>query len=243
MGKKSRRPARANRERAPRPRDSLRVSLVTYPHVTGEVRGTLARDVELAKAAVLYADHVDLVSMQATLLSEVASLRGTGLAGAMSLMASLDDITLRRTGLDTERFTPEVRALLPTFGQALDNAEFRAIMPPEIQGIYEEFAPVVAEFQEILTRMDSDSGASELRRPMSAGLLRLVELSGTDTGLAAAVQTAAGSSAGAETFDGAVWAWTERVIDLLQDESQRVILDPAAIDIVQSFVDSGLLNV
>jgi hypothetical protein len=116
-------------------------------------------------------------------------------------------------------------------------------MPPEIQGIYEEFAPVVAEFQEILTRMDSDSGASELRRPMSAGLLRLVELSGTDTGLAAAVQTAAGSSAGAETFDGAVWAWTERVIDLLQDESQRVILDPAAIDIVQSFVDSGLLNV
>jgi len=53
MGKKSRRPSRAGRVRAPRPRDSLRVSLVTYPHVTGEVRGTLARDVELAKAAVL----------------------------------------------------------------------------------------------------------------------------------------------------------------------------------------------
>jgi hypothetical protein len=40
-----------------------------YPHPTGEVQGTLARDVELAKAAVLYADHVDLISAQATRFS------------------------------------------------------------------------------------------------------------------------------------------------------------------------------
>src|SRR6266540_7553091 len=75
VGKKSRRPTRANHARSPRSRDSLRVSLVTYPHSTGEIRGTLARDVELAKAAVLYADHVDLVSMSASVLSEFASMR------------------------------------------------------------------------------------------------------------------------------------------------------------------------
>src|SRR2546430_11546044 len=85
VGKKSRRPGRANRERTPRPRDSLRVSLVTYPHVTGEVRGTLARDVELAKAAVLYADSGDLVSMQANGLSVVAGVPRTGPAGVMAL--------------------------------------------------------------------------------------------------------------------------------------------------------------
>jgi hypothetical protein len=127
MAKKSRRPGRANRARPPRARDALRVSLVTYPHVTGEVRGTLARDVELAKAAVLYADHVDLVSMQANLLSEVASRRGTGAAGALSFMASLDETTLRRTGLDTDSWTPEMRALLPALGQAFDDEHFRGL--------------------------------------------------------------------------------------------------------------------
>lgn len=243
MSKESRRPRRANRARPPRARDALRVSLVTYPHVTGEIRGSLARDVELAKAAVLYADHVDLVSMQANLLSQVANLRGTGATGALSFMTSLDETTLRQTGLDTDNWTPEMRALLPALDQAFDDDHFRGLLPAELQDTYEQFVPVLAEWEEHLAILDEDSGAGELRRPMSAGLLRLVELSGTDTGLAAAVQAAAGSQAGTATFDGAVGAWAERVISLLRDESQRVILDPAAIDVVQSFVNSGLLDV
>jgi hypothetical protein len=180
--------------------------------------------------------------MQATMLSEVATVRDAGLAGAMSLMNQLDDATLSEVGLDTSRITPEIRAMLPTFVQALEDDAFRAMMPPEVQRLYETFAPVATEFEQVFTAMDTDSGASELRRPMSAGLLRLVELPGTDATLAAAVQTAAGSTAGFDTFGSAVLAWTDQVIRLLEDESQRVILDPAAVELVTSLVDSGRLN-
>jgi hypothetical protein len=242
MAKRSHRPSRANRPRPLRPRDSLQVTLVAYPHVTGDVSGTLAHDVELAKAAVLYADHVDLISAQASMLSQLATLRGSGLAGVLSLMQSLDDQTLRRVGMNTEQITPEVRALLPTLGMALDDEQFRAVMPVEVQHLYEQLAPAATQFQDVLAEIDDASGAGELSMALDAGLLSIVNLADSDNLVAASAQVAAGSRLGLEAFADTAWAWVQQVTRVLHDPLQRVILDPAAVDIVQSFVDAGLLQ-
>lgn len=243
LSKKSHRRARANRVRAPRARDALRVSLVMYPHATGEVQGTLARDVELAKAAVLYADHVDLISAQAHTLQQLASVQDGSLAALAGLITDLDDRTLESLGMDTSELTPEIRDLLPTLMQALEVPQLRAMLPPEMQQVYESLAAPLGEFREVVSRIGAESGASELKGAIAAGLLRVVELSGAGNLVASAVDAAAGTTSGAESFGGLALSWADELVRLLQDPTQRIILDPEAISLVQSMADAGLISI
>lgn len=243
MSHKSHRRTRANRVRAPRARDALRVSLVVYPHPTGEVQGTLARDVELAKAAVLYADHVDLISAQAHTLEQLAAMQDRSLAAITGLITDLDDRTLQSLGMDTSDLTPEIRDQLPTFMQALEVPQLRAMLPPEIQQVHASLAAPLAEFQNVVARIAVESGASELKGAIAAGLLRVVELSDTGNLVASAVDAAAGTTSGAETFGSLALSWADELVRLLQDPAQRIILDPEAISLVQSLTDAGLISI
>jgi len=71
----------------------LRVSIITSPksHPNGPV---LHRDVELVKAALLYADEVELVSPGAAMLGLVAGLAEGGIPALIELFGSFDDETL-----------------------------------------------------------------------------------------------------------------------------------------------------
>ena len=54
----------------------------------------LHRDIELVKAALLYADEVELVSPGAAMLGSVAALATGGTPALIELFASIDDETL-----------------------------------------------------------------------------------------------------------------------------------------------------
>lgn len=84
---------------------------------------------ELAKAAVLYADHVDLISTQAGALQQLSSMQGTGLAAVTGLITDLDDDTLEHLGMDTTALTPEIRAMLPMLMSAMEMPQIRNMLP------------------------------------------------------------------------------------------------------------------
>src|SRR5512142_3052128 len=80
VGKPSRRPNRRNR---PRRKDQwsasigsggrMKLAIVTYP-ASGRDGPLLAKDVELVRASILYADEIELVSIGAFMIASVAQL-------------------------------------------------------------------------------------------------------------------------------------------------------------------------
>lgn len=71
----------------------LQVAIVTAPHSPQDGR-FLERDVRLARADLMYADSVELVSPGFQLLDQVAPLGGINEEGAVALLAALDEPTL-----------------------------------------------------------------------------------------------------------------------------------------------------
>jgi hypothetical protein len=133
------------------------------------------------------------------------------------LITDLDDRTLESLGMDTSELTPEIRDQLPTLMQALEASQLRDMLPPEMQQVYESLAAPLGEFQEVVARIDAESGASELKGVIAAGLLRVVELSGSGNLVASAVDAAAGTTSGAESFGGLAVSWADELVRLLRD--------------------------
>lgn len=61
---------------------------------------TLAGDIRHVRAALLYADTVELVSPAALMVGSVAALADICLAGLTEMLAEMDEETLRSQGLD-----------------------------------------------------------------------------------------------------------------------------------------------
>lgn len=214
-----------------------------YPHPTGEVHGTLARDVELAKAAVLYADHVDLISAQAHTLQQLITMQDTGLAALTGLITDLDDRTLESLGMDMSELTAEIRDQLPIFMQAMEMPKLRALLPPEMQQIYESLAAPLGEFRAAVARIGMESGATELKGAIASDLLRIVELPGAGNLVASAIDAAAGTTSGLESFGDLALSWADELIRLFRNPAQRIILDPEAMSLIQSMADAGLVSI
>ena len=71
----------------------LRVSVITIP-ATGQYGPVLHQDVRLVKAALLYADEVELISPGAVMIGSFAALADGGLPAMLQVFASLDRSTL-----------------------------------------------------------------------------------------------------------------------------------------------------
>jgi hypothetical protein len=215
-----------------------------YPHSDcSGVAGLLSRDVELAKAAVLYADQVDLISPFATMTQQLATMRDAGPGAPLSLLFDLDDSTLSDLGLDQELLTTEVRTMLPVIVQAMENDAVRGLLPPDAQDAFASFQEPLAEFRKALDDIDSATGASELRHAMSAGILRVVDLQRSANLVAASVDQAAGQDDPRGALSALISAWVTTVQGLLSDPARRVILDPEAFDLIRSLIDEGLVSI
>lgn len=96
MGKQSRRVSRKNRTKfaASVTNGNLRIVIATTP-ATGGSGVTLIPDLKLIRSALLYADHVELISPSATMIEGLNDLRSGGVPAFLALAVGLDDEALK----------------------------------------------------------------------------------------------------------------------------------------------------
>jgi hypothetical protein len=196
----------------------LRVSVITSPssHAGGPV---LDRDIELVKAALLYADEVELVSPGAAMLGSVAALAGGGMPALLEMFSALDDETLGY--LNQGKAMPEnFREMLPLLPIIMDPDVAR------LAGIEDDATRFTTEFDEIQTQLNevaenlmSTAGADELVPALEAGLLTL-DTAGID---------AADTDAMVERFVGII---EQR----LRDARRKVLFDAETASLAQALV-------
>lgn len=133
---------------------------------------TLAGDIRLVKAALLYADAVELVSPAAVMIGGVAALGDVGPAGIAEMIPELSDDTLRAQGQDPERLRAGLelthlsrRDLRERFG-----ADAARNFRQQYNAMIEEQRPGL---DDIVANIHSASGAEELEQALERGILTL----------------------------------------------------------------------
>ncbi len=200
------------------PPPPLTVSIVTMPRSTADgvsVRG----DVELVKAALLYGDKVELISIGAGVIGSVAALAQGGTPSLLAMLTSLDDEVLT-----------QIRG-----GRALP-AGWRQIIPQLVglsgKSVGEEFGIA-----------DAEEGLADISAQLSTMAEELVVSSGADE-LIPCVEdgTLTLSNAGLEAlsdFDAFLPRWTELLQTRLRDRRTKLLFDAQAGDLVSSMLRDG----
>jgi hypothetical protein len=210
-------------------------------------------DVVLVRAAILYADQVELVSPAAQMLASIERYGSTGRKDALSLFGSLDDETMLRLGLDARqlemwhslkdvlRSPDSIQRLQRRLGPT-GYAEFRQVLDE----MRDQMASVNNDLDEIIQAMLSSSGYTEFRTAIDLGLLRLGDSRmvdddsvGQSVGLALARQRR-------EEYEGdrtedEVQLYTKQLSRMVTDRSRMVLLDSGARELVDAMVSEGLI--
>ena len=138
---------------------------------------------ELTKAALLYADEVELVSPGAAMLGSVAALAGGGMPAFLEMFSALDDKTLAHLNQGTpmpENFR-EMLSLLPV----LMDPEVAALagIEDDVKGFSAQFDEIQEQLSEVAEGLMTSAGADELIPALEAGLLTLdtAGIDATDT--------------------------------------------------------------
>lgn len=150
----------------------LRVSIITSPKSQSD-GPVLHRDVELVKAALLYADEVELVSPGAAMLGSVAGLAEGGIPALIELFGSFDDETLGY--LNQGKPMPDnFREMLPLLPLLMDQdvAKLTGI-EDDVKGFSSELEEVQAQLAELAESLISGAGADELIPALESGFLTL----------------------------------------------------------------------
>jgi hypothetical protein len=215
----SRKKARLRQRRAAG--EPLKVAIVTAPS-SGSSGVSLTRDVELVKAAALYADEIELVSVGAVMIAGAAQLAGGGHQALLALMGSLDDDTLHHLGggKDMPANWREVLAVL---------SRPDASLPPGAAELARGLRASMAEAQENLAgtveKMLVDSGAEELLPAIGSGLVTLSASGFTDDP--------------AEGTDAVMENWLALLRGLLVDKRTRLVLDDQVGSLAASLIREG----
>jgi hypothetical protein len=197
--------------------------------------------VELAKAALLYADEVEIVSLGVSLFDELRQVIDAGELGGFGLLASLDDETIAyiasRSGSNST-LPPNWRENLGA-ALALDPGALDALgvegseQLRDLQGMAAEHG---RDMQDQLNRLLEEHGATELVTAVRAGAVTVAELGlspGTtlrpaelDTNDATAVQ---------------MWNWIDALVARLTDRRSRLLFDRQSGSLVQSMLAEGII--
>jgi hypothetical protein len=153
---------------------ALRIVIATTP-TTGASGVTLAPDLHLIRAALLYADHVELISPAATMVSGLDEIRLGGSTTYVALLNSLDDDTL--SYLSKAEDIGRVRTLLGQLQdfQQLNRTAKRGLEPStlaEYQALDRYFKQIVENTgTEPIERQLLESGHPEIDEALNSGLL------------------------------------------------------------------------
>lgn len=218
----------ANQPTKPRP---LKVVIATTPH-SGSDGPSLQRDITLVKAALLYADEVELVSPGAAMLGSMAFVAARGEAGLLEVLEALDDSTLRQIG---GRDLPENwRQLMPALEllSNVDPAQLLAV--PGLEELAEQVATfgtgmrsAAADFSDKTEEVLAEAGAGELVPAIDAGVLTL-----SRAGLAADI-SGAGDMLG---------NFLDIVKTHLADPRSRLMFDDDLAGLVRAMIREGMVE-
>lgn len=192
-------------------------------------------DVALAKAAALYADSIEILSLGQQAVQGLTAFAGGPDENILALITSLEDKTLQHLAGGSD--PAQLRQAVALIGQ-LDPAQLQALSrtSPELAGL-EGFADVLRQSRDQMTtsmqgmrdvaeRMRAESGASELEVAFRSGLVRYntrVPISGDN--------------------DAVIAAFTREVKLYLQDPLKFVLLDSLTASLVRSMISEGLVDV
>jgi hypothetical protein len=184
MGRTSPRSSRHPRIKGPRASIEishdglLKIVIATAPRSTA-TGVTVEGDVRLVRAALLYADQVELISPGTLMITTIAAPANQGPDFVFQLMDALDDDTLRHLGFDGD--IAEMRTALSSVRQlnGLPRAERRKRLGPagsrEIRAMVDEMAGRLLNgetgLQAVANQMWEQAGAQDLAVAAEAGLL------------------------------------------------------------------------
>ncbi len=205
----------------------LRVVVVTQPTVARSVPVDLSHDVTLVKAALLYADHVELVSPGAAMVTSAGGLQAATTADALELLGTLDAATLAHLGGNnlpdnwvqmaqgalvlSKMPTDQVRKAL---GEDVSD-EFLADLRARVASLQEP----TQRLREVATGLVDGSGLRELDDPVRLGLVSL-------------------SSVGIEggSTDAVLASYVNHLKNLLRDPVVHALFDESTASLARSLV-------
>lgn len=215
----SRRRTKTTVTEAPPP--PLIVSIVTTP--THDHDGvSLSGDIDLVKAALLYADKVELISMSASMIGSMAALAGGGPEAVVSLMSALDDEHVEQMLGDAdlpEGWRDSLPLLMGLVDTPMGDELGLSAMGKELAVISEELSAVA---QDLVDR----SGAGELVPCIDEGTLEL-----SDAGFARSTD-----------FDDVMSEWTGLLGQRLRDARRKLLFDAGAGDLVGAMLREGVID-
>ncbi len=227
MGKPSRRASRRDRARPPRRRSgpqTLDLSIVTYPDGSGnDGPYSLRKDIELVRSALLYADHIELVSLRTVMIGSALQFGVASESDIVDVLLSLDDATLQFMNSGAE-IDPNFRSTLATLSSAMRLPRgLDASLDEATDLMRETLAPTMAQFRSVAEEMFEGSQLAEILPAFEAGIVELSRSGITDD---------------ADT-DQSIANWVEIVKARLRDPTKRVLLDDEVGDLVSAMVNEG----
>ncbi|MBO0609878.1 hypothetical protein [Myceligenerans salitolerans] len=202
----------------------LRVVIATQPKATdGGV--DLAADLALTKAALLYADTVELVSPGAAMIAATRALESATTSNALDVLESFDHDTLQRLG---GPLSDNWRQIVETV-KAVDQA-------PALKRQLLDASPKLAELFEIVRGFDD----SALRlRSVAADMVDASGLRELDEAIRLGVVTVNEVGAGQGDSDAMLAEYVDHIKRTLQDPAVHALFDESSASLARSLVREG----
>lgn len=191
-------------------------------------------ELELVKAALLYADDVEVLSLGNQLIREINQFTAGDPQSLYDLLGSLPDETLQAMGAheDIELYR-QMLAMIPTMDP--DALRAMASIDPSMAQL-SEFADVLdttreqakssmAEMKALTEQMRIDSGVAEIQRALDSKLLKFndnIDLGGEN--------------------DSVIQSFMHELKRYLQDPTKFVLLDATVASLAKSMIDEGLVQ-
>lgn len=212
--------------------EQVRVAVATSPSTSD---GSIASDVALAKAALLYADEVEMVGLGVSLLEELRQ-RTNGPVGTLGLLRALDNEALEYVqGPSASRMPENWRTLVDQFAAADIST-----LPDEAKKLFLDAQATLEEFNDgarpLVDEILGATGATELAVAVEAGAVRIAPLELEISSLFR------GKSRRSEESEAQVVAWIDALVDRIQDRKLRILFDQNSTEIVEALKREGRLQ-
>jgi hypothetical protein len=215
----------------------VKVAVASAPNGdSDDPRGALAHELDLAKAALLYADEVEIVSLSVAMIDGLRVVTQEGSNGMLDLLGSLDSDVIAHlggSGLPADWQT-QVRQMM-----SLDPETVATVDPAAATSLRE----MQAELSVMSDRARSDMaglletmGATELAPAIDAGVLKVADLAAPSTTLRPA------ELGGNTELDAQMWNWIGVLSNRLEDRRVRVLFDEQVGTLIQHAIDEGVVE-
>lgn len=206
------------------------MTIVTSPQRGNRGEPTLRGDIDMVKAAVLYADEIEILGLAATMIHSIAMANG----GPTALQMLPDLI----------RDAPEIAPDMPAnWEQILPVVEFFGRMesvPAELAEAHGGISEFLVQADEMWDRAREEVlelvGGRELLPAVEAGLVKVADLG---IGAKEAVLAAVGRSP--MNSGDEIARWIEAISARLRDRRTRLLFDEESGDLIQSMLNEGLI--